>query len=144
MKKIRFFFSSTVLLMATLVFVAANCKEPEPLPPTPTEQELISKEWKVDRVLINNVPDQITDYKSYRRRFDSDGSYTFKDAPGVVKKGTWKLVSNNQRLLLDMGTSEEQSILIINSISGDKLDLEFTLQSKYKTGEQKAVYELVP
>jgi hypothetical protein len=138
------FFSIPLLLMMSLIFVAANCEKPEPGPTPPTETEMLSKEWRVKRVLIDNVPDQSTNYSAYRRKFNSDGSYRFTDGPGKTKTGKWKLSSNNQRMILDESTDEEETVFILNGISEDELDLEFTLPEDYKHDERKIVYELIP
>ncbi len=143
MHKIRIYFSVPLLFILSLTFVASNCKKPEPEPVKPTEEQLISKEWKVKRVTINNVQDESTNYSSYRRKFDTDGTYKFTDAPGVTKRGKWKLTSNKQRLILDEDTDEEQVMVILNDIEEDELDLEVTIPADYKHEERKAVYELV-
>jgi hypothetical protein len=95
-------------------------------------------------VLINNVLDQSTDYSGYRRRFETDGNYSFTDGPGKVKTGKWKLAGNNQRMVLDEATSSEATLMILNGINTNELHLEVTLPADYKHGERKAVYELIP
>ena len=144
MKKIRIVLSIPLLMIMSLVFVASNCKKPEPGPNIPTEVQSISKEWRVKRVLINSVPDVSTDYSAYRRRFEPDGNYNFTDGPGKMKTGKWKLASNNQRMILDEATSNEATFMILNGISNTELHLEVTLPADYKHGERKAVYELIP
>jgi hypothetical protein len=144
MNKIRIIFSLPLLLIMSLVFMAANCEKPEPGPNVPKEVQSISKEWRVKRVLINHVLDQSTDYSGYRRRFETDGNYSFTDGPGKVKTGKWKLAGNNQRMVLDEATSSEATLMILNGINTNELHLEVTLPADYKHGERKAVYELIP
>jgi hypothetical protein len=143
MNKIRIFFSIPFLLIMSLVFVAANCNKPEPSP-IPNEVQTLSKEWRIKRVLINNVVDQNTNYSAYRRRFDPDGNYSFTDGPGKTKTGKWKLASNNQRMVLDEATMDEATMVILNGINNNELHLEVTLPADYKHGERKAIYELIP
>jgi hypothetical protein len=131
-------------MILSLVLVASNCKKPEPGPSIPTEVKTLSKEWRVKRVMINNVIDQSTDYSAYRRRFDSDGNYSFTDGPGRTKTGKWKLASNNQRMVLDEATTGEATLSILNGINNNELHLEVTLPADYKHGERRAVYELIP
>ncbi len=144
MKHIRIFFSIPLLLIMSLVFVAANCEKPEPGPVIPTEIQTLSKEWRIKRVLINNIPDQSTDYSAYRRKFDADGNYNFTDGPGKNKIGKWKLISNNQRMVLDEATTTEETAFILNGINANELHLEFTLPKDYKHDERKVIYELIP
>lgn len=144
MNNIRIFFSVPLLLILSLIFVAANCEKPEPGPNLPTEVQTLSREWRVKRVLINNIPDQSTNYSAYRRRFDTDGSYRFTDGPGKIKTGKWKLASNNQRMVLNEATTTEETAFILNGINNNELHLEFTLPADYKHDERKVVYELIP
>lgn len=142
MKKAYIFRLWAFCLLISLTFVAAKCG-PDPQPqPTVSKKDLISKEWKVDKVLINDVRDQTTDYNSYRRKFNADGSYKFTDAPGIVKKGTWELSSSEQKIVLDKDTDEEQTVSILGPVKPDKMELEFT-SNHYKTGHQEIVYKLV-
>ena len=144
MNHIRIFFSIPLLLIISLLFVASNCEQPEPGPSIPKEVQTLSKEWRVKKVVINNVPDLSTDYSAYRRRFDSDGNYNFTDGPGKSKTGKWKLAGNNQRMVLDEATTNEATMVILNGINSNELHLEVTLPADYKHGERRAIYELIP
>jgi hypothetical protein len=69
----------SLLFVLCLPLLALKCETVDP----PTTEELLSKEWKVKQVLINNIPDQSIDYTSYRRQFNATGDYTFTNAPST-------------------------------------------------------------
>jgi hypothetical protein len=136
MKNIRLSLFS-LLLVLCLPLLALKCENVDP----PTKEELLSKEWKVSQVLINNIPDQSTDYSNYRRRFDNGSDYTFTNAPGTVLNGKWEFDSNKQNLILDKNTGKQQTVRVV-VLDATHLELEFVVDT-YKMDQQLVVYKLV-
>ena len=108
----------------------------------PTKLEMISKTWKVDIALIDNVVDNTNDYSGYRFEFRSDGSYSFENGSGSAITGTWELNSNETVMILDEDTDDETevNILEINEVS---LILQFSYAATFKDPAYDLVYELV-
>src|SRR5690349_16851774 len=105
MKNIRLSLYS-LLFVLCLPLLALKCENVDPA----SKEQLLSKEWKVSQVLINNIPDQSVNYSAYRRRFDAGGNYTFTDGAGTTLTGTWEFDSNQQNLILDKNTSKQQTV----------------------------------
>jgi hypothetical protein len=127
----------TLLIVLCLPLLALKCENVEPA----SKQELLSKEWKVSQVLIDNIPDQSMDYSGYRRRFDANGNYTFTNAAGNTLTGTWEFDSNQQNLILDKNTSKQQTVRVV-VLDANNLELEFVVKN-YKMDQQLVVYKLV-
>lgn len=139
MKNRRTYPALAILLILCIPLLALNCDRPvDP----PSKEVLLSKEWKITEILINNVPDQSTDYNGYRRKFDSAGSYLFTDSPGASSQGTWEFDSNKQNLILDKGTNKQQNVRIL-ILDANNLEMEFTVPANYKNSQQIVVYKLV-
>jgi hypothetical protein len=126
-----------VLIMLCLPLLALKCENVDP----PGKEALLSKEWKVSQVLINNIPDQSVDYSTYRRRFDASGNYTFTDGPGTTLTGTWEFDSNEQNLILDKNTSKQQTVRVV-VLDANNLELEFVMKN-YKMDQYLVVYKMV-
>lgn len=104
-----------------------------------TRNELISRMWRVEQVLIDNVTDRTSDFRNSRFNFSKDGKYTFSRKSGKIK-GSWELVKDEQKLILDKNTPDEQAVDIL-LISETQLYLSFTNTSK-KVGESNSLYKL--
>jgi hypothetical protein len=125
-----------LLMVLCLPLLALKCENVDP----PSKEQLLSKEWKVSQVLINNIPDQSVNYTSYRRRFDN-GNYTFTNEPGTILTGTWEFDSNKQNLILDKNTSKQQTARVL-VLDANNLELEFVVEN-YKMDQQVVVYKMV-
>jgi hypothetical protein len=145
--------SNLLLLLAAVLVMAASCEKnpsPGPTPPDPnnpgpgtpgaTKKEQISKNWKVESMLINNSPAQGVDYSGYTFTFKTDNTYDI-NAGTYSGSGAWELNSTGQQILLSKGTSSER-VAVILSLTDTKLDLEYTNAATGKTGEQKVVFKL--
>src|SRR5690348_1701863 len=106
---------SIALLVVLCVFLLNTaCKKDDGNNPTPSpsKKDLISKNWKVDQVLINNVEDKTTDHSSAPFQSQSDGTYKVTTVARNTER-TWELSSNEQQMLTDKGTDEEDEITIL-------------------------------
>lgn len=107
--------------------------------PVKTRKDLMSKVWRVEQVLVNNAVDQTADFKNSRYDFKSEGTYIFNRKSGQVK-GTWELVKDEQKLILDKNTPHEKAVDIL-LISDTQLHLAF-LEKNQKGDETYSVYKL--
>ena len=132
-----------MLLLAAVLVMAASCKKEDPAPgpdtPETTRKDEISKTWKVTAILINNAPADGVDFSSYSFEFKKSGSYDIT-AGSLTGTGKWELNSNEEKLILDKGTSSQKTADIL-SLTSSKLELEFT-EASGKTGEQKVLFKL--
>lgn len=144
--------SNLMLLLAAVLVMAASC-EKHPTPTTPPDpnnpgtpgagkKEQISKNWKVESMLVNNSPAQGVDYSGYTFTFKTDNTYNF-NAGTYTGSGPWEFNSTGQQVLLSKGTANERVGVII-TLTDTKLDLEFTTAASGKTGEQKVLFKLKP
>jgi hypothetical protein len=131
----------SISLLVMLWICLTACKKDDGNQPTPntSKKDLISKTWKVDEVLINDVRDQTTDYSSVRFQFKSDGTYKITAVNGTVE-GTWELSSNEQKLLMDKGTDDASEITIL-LLNETRLNLE-NVETSPKTGTKTTVIKL--
>ena len=136
MKNIRLSLYS-LLVILSLPLLALKCENVNPA----SKEEMLSKEWKVSQVLIDNIPDQSVDYSSYRRRFDASGNYTFTNNPATILTGTWEFDSNKQNLILDKNTGKPQTVRVV-VLDATHLELEFVVEN-YKFGQQVVLYKMV-
>jgi hypothetical protein len=129
-----FFFLYIVALFSLLM---GSCKK-EADPIQASKRDLISRPWKVEQILVDNLPSD-TDYSNYEFNFQKDGSYTLTTAAGIGQ-GTWELSSNGQQIILDKGKLNEDvgTILLLHS---EKMHLEFT-QMDPKTGNKQLLFKL--
>ena len=146
--------SNLMLLLAAVLVMAASCeKNPTPTtPPDPnnpgpgtpgaSKKEQISKNWKVESMLVNNSPAQGVDYSGYTFTFKTDNTYNF-NAGTYSGSGALEFNSTGQQVLLSKGTANER-VGVIVTLTNTKLDLEFTTAASGKTGEQKVLFKLRP
>ncbi len=129
------------LCMLGLLLFFTACKNDDGPKPGPTgKKDQISKVWKVETVLVNNSPDQTTNYSSYRFEFKKDGTYTFTLGTDSGS-GSWEFTSNEQKIVFDKGTAQEALVNVL-SLSDSQLEIEFTFTGNGKTGERKVIYKL--
>ncbi|QHT71159.1 hypothetical protein GXP67_33155 [Rhodocytophaga rosea] len=104
-----------------------------------TRKDLISRVWRVQQVLVNHSIDQTNDFKNSRFEFIKNGTYTFSRKDGKVH-GTWELVPDEQKLVLDKGTPDADSIEIV-MLSETQLYLSFPEKSA-KLGSDISLFKL--
>ncbi len=133
--------SISLLVILWACLLNTSCKKEDGSQPNPatSKKALISKTWKVDQVIINDVRDQTTDYSSVRFQFKSDGTYKVNAVTGNVE-GIWELSSNEQKLLTDKGTADEDEVTIL-LLNESQFHLE-NVETSPKTGTKKTVYKL--
>jgi hypothetical protein len=127
------------LFLLLLLSLLGSCKEKDP-----TNEELISRAWKVASVLLNASADATTNYGTYRFTFNSSKTYTFTNAPipSVPLTGTWELSSDAKTLTLNKGQVSEKTALV-KQLTGENLNLEFTY-SNFKGGNVTSEFRLIP
>jgi hypothetical protein len=132
-----------MLLLAAVLVMATSCKKDNPTPgpdkPETSRKDEMSKTWKVSAILVNNAPAEGVDLSSYRFEFKKSGDYNIT-AGSLTGTGDWELSSNEEKLILDKGTSSQKTAEIL-SLTDSKLELEFT-EANGKTGEQKVLFKL--
>ncbi|MBC8110468.1 MAG: hypothetical protein H7Y04_05350 [Verrucomicrobia bacterium] len=110
------------LFLLLLLALLGSCKEKDP-----TNEELISRAWRVASILLNASADATTNYGSYRFTFNSSKTYTFTNAPipGVLLTGTWELSGDCRTLTLNKGQASQKTA-VVRQLTGENLNLEFT------------------
>ena len=86
-------------------------------------RNLLNQQWRVKEVLASDSHPP-TNYHTYRFEFKANGVYILSTQTGT-SQGTWELVANEQRLILDKGRMNEDVATIL-ACSPTRLDLEFT------------------
>jgi hypothetical protein len=104
-----------------------------------TRKDLISRIWRVEQVLGNQNMDKTGDFKNSRFEFSKDGKYTWSLKSGKVQ-GTWELVPDEQKLILDKGTPDADAVEIV-MLSENKLYLSFQDESS-KIGSDTSLFKL--
>ena len=126
--------------MLIVLFMMVGCKEDRATPAEPTANKMIARTWQVQSVQINGQDENVTDFSNYRFTFRSDQTYRF-EMPDE-RQGRWELAANATLLQLDPGTSQEESVVVLE-LSNTNLLLEFTEQS-VKLGSTQIRFTLVP
>jgi len=122
------------------LFILIGCKEEVTTPAEPTAEEMIARTWQVQSVQINGQDGNAADFSNYRFTFRSDKTYRFLMPD--ERQGNWDLTANASLLLLDQGTTQEESVAVLELSESDLL-LEFTEES-IKLGPTQTRYSLVP
>jgi hypothetical protein len=145
MRKYRFFpaliyvFGMTGIFI--LLFFGVACKKEDDSMNPAQRTEQLSQLWQMNSVLVNGQPYSGTEYNNWQFDFRKDGTYTFSNG-STSEPGTWELNSNNNKLLLDKGTSSEVLFTILQ-LDRDNLEVESS-QTSTKTGETKIAFLLKP
>ena len=130
-----------LLLIATaLAFIAHAGKDTVAGGPSvKTRIDLISRGWRVEQVLVNHSLDQTGDFKNSRFEFSKNGKYSFSRKDGKVQ-GTWELLPDEQKLILDKGTPDADSVEVV-LLSETQLYLSFPEKSS-KLGSDNSLFKL--
>jgi hypothetical protein len=112
-----------------LLFVAgmalSACKKEETPAPQPTNKELLSRTWKADSVLIDNV--NVTSFfTGLRLTFRADNSYV-SSSPTETDSGAWTFGSNETQIILDPGPDQE--VWTIQTLTSSLLRISATADS---------------
>lgn len=129
--------------MVAFTFTACSKKSEEP-PKPKTPKELLSKTWRMSRVTVNGLVDNVGNYSSYRITFSSNGTYRViaTGSPITIfihrdETGTWELINNNTTFLFDKNTSKEDELPFSNLTetsfsvrfrANDKLNSEYLIE----------------
>jgi hypothetical protein len=116
--------------MFLAAFVAfASCKKEETTTPpvhNPTKKEMISRTWKVETMTVNQMPMPDSFFVNSRMTFKADGTYTTSDGSGDDDNGTWEFNSEENKIIMDKGTSDEETMDIVE-LSSSKLRVKETM-----------------
>jgi len=128
----------TLTLIGLIMLI--GCKEEATTPDELTAEEMMARTWQVQSVQINGQDENAADFSTYRFTFRSDQTYRFLMPD--ERQGSWELTANATLLLLDPGTSQEESVAVLELSESDLL-LEFTEES-VKLGPIQTRFSLVP
>lgn len=125
-----------MLLLVPLI-IATDCDPPEP-GPGPTNEDLVKKSWKVDKVFIN---DSEIDAANYSFNFKDDNTFSITapdvDDPEFPSNGTWSY--NDSSKTISLGSANLKVILINET----EFILEYSYQN-FKEGTIRFRFEMVP
>ena len=120
---------TTIFTFFLAAFVAfASCKKDDPTTPpvnTPTKKEMLVRTWKIQSMTVNQMPLPDSMYASNRLTFKTDGTYISSDGSSSDDTGTWEFNSDETKLIMDKGTSDESTGDIIE-LSTTKLHMKET------------------
>lgn len=122
-----------------IAIVAVSCE----LGDSPSEEDLkeLPNRWIVEKVRIDGMEDNATNYSNFLLSIDSDKTYYLRDIYGMDEEGNWS-VGEDSRLLLTPSQGEDKEYIIV-SLANDRLILLF--KDKYfKETESSFEYTLVP
>lgn len=100
------------LFAALIVTTLSSCGKDDDAAPS-RKALLTAKQWQGNRILIDNQ-----DFTSFfnmdntAMTFNTNGTYLIK-LDGDTDNGTWEFTSNEQKLLMDKGTSHETNVDIL-------------------------------
>lgn len=127
------------LLLLVFSFICFSCE----LGDSPSEEDLeaLPNSWVIEKVLIDGIEDNSTNYSNFLLSFSKDETYYLQDIYGMKEEGDWS-VANGSQLILTPNQGESREYVIV-SIAKDKLILLF--KDKYfKEVESSFEYTLVP
>ena len=127
-------------ILVILVFLFVVCKEEDAKPDEPSAEEMIVRTWQVQSMLINGQDETGMDFSNYRFIFHPDKTYRFLMPD--ERQGNWELQGNATLLLLDQGTTQEESVAILE-LTESALILEFVEES-VKLGLTQTRFSLIP
>jgi len=128
MKQLKYF-----SLIALLITLLVSCGDDDD--DNPTNTDLVSKTWRVSRVLINGTEDVSTDYSAYRFTFTSNGTFNFTDP--TSRSGSWAFNSTETTIVVD---GETYTIITLTETS---FIFERTIPENFKDDAMTARFELV-
>ncbi len=126
-----------LLLLITLFSLSlSGCKDSNDEDASPKTNLLTNSEWKGDAIYAGpfRVMDLLkqfgqedlaaqADISDWKFKFDKNGTVT-ATRDGVSDKGKWKFLDNETKLQITSSDNEETT-LVINTLSESKLNLEF-------------------
>lgn len=101
------------LLLLAVLFTFSSCGDKDEDPKPKTNKELLSaKTWKVSRIKedgmdVTNEP-AAAYWKNTRLKFNADGTYS-STTTGYSDTGIWEFANNENRVITDPNTDEEES-----------------------------------
>ena len=113
-------------LFATLFVVTfSSCGDDEDDVKPSASAMLTAGIWQANEVFVDGIDfSQNVDLENTNIIFNSDGTYVF-ELNGDTQNGTWELTSNDQKILLDEGRSDEITADILQ-LTNSNLDIELT------------------
>jgi hypothetical protein len=141
-----------ILFVFLLVFVAGCGKKSET---TPSKTELISKNWKMQKVSGETGGASIVIYErgktgnmenfdSFSLYFVNNGTFTGKDETGEMLAGTWKFSENDTKLTIKWPGDDSEVVFSVQNLSSNNMDL-FITQKDEETGKDvKITYFFTP
>lgn len=129
-----------LLVLAALYMATVSCEKAAEL----SETDILSVEWKVDKVIIDGVKDESKNYSNYLFTFNRDLSYIFTEAPTekVELEGSWILSEDNKFLHLT-GSSGTEIAVPLNKLTEENAELVFTIPATFKSPEKTAIFFLI-
>lgn len=103
------------LLFLAVGITFASCKKEDPIPPAPTNAELLTKIWKIDQVLIDTI-DATFFFTGARFNFRADNTVIFT-APGESPDtSNWAFnAAQTQVILTQAGERDTLNILALTA-----------------------------
>ena len=106
----------------------------------PDEEFFLSREWRIQKVIVNGSEVTDVDLSQYLLRLNSDGTFFRRGIEGNDENGNWGLNSNVTQMILFVGEINEERYFIID-LQIRTLELQL-IQDSDKTGSLEIRYIL--
>lgn len=102
----------------------------------------ITKNWKIESVIVNGEEVTDTDLTQYRLELKDDFTFTRTTIDGKEEAGDWKLTAGLSQIILFVGDPREERYLLID-LKVRQMEIKL-LQESFKQGELDIRYFLEP
>jgi hypothetical protein len=130
--------SMALLLLTIIVFVGCETTVIE----VNEIEFFITKNWKIESVIVNGDVITDTDLTQYRLELKDDFTFNRTTIEGVEDVGEWKLTAGLSQLVLFVGDPREERYLLLD-LKVRKMEIKL-LQDSFKQGELDIRYFLEP
>lgn len=102
----------------------------------------ITKNWKIESVIVNGDEVTDTDLSLYRLELKDDFTFNRTTIDGIKESGDWKLTAGLSQIVLFVGDPREERYLLID-LKVRQMEIKL-LQESFKQGELDIRYFLEP
>lgn len=102
----------------------------------------ITKNWKIESVILNGDEVTDTDLTQYRLELKDDFTFNRITIDGIDESGDWKLTAGLSQIVLFVGNPKEERYLLLD-LKVRQMEIKL-LQESFKQGELDIRYFLEP
>ena len=129
------------MLVMLCIMVFASCGEKEkPSPPAPkplTNEEIVSQNWKLDKVTFNGQSENVAPYTMIFRA-NKTFSFTIPAIHNLPTSGTWALIDQTNKEIILNNTTK----LKANPLTENLMVLEYNYKN-HKEGDVAVIFTFI-